>query len=85
MEQDVPSDLAVLKPWFPAIRHCISVAKQSSGLGVLTLRIVINYGKPFGLWIMPELTRLVPRDTADQALKEIIYGLTDDASLVDKE
>lgn len=78
MEQDIPSDLAVLKPWLPVIRHCISVAKQSSGIGVLTVRIMVNYGRPAGLWIMPELVRLVPRDTADQALEEIIEGLTGD-------
>jgi hypothetical protein len=73
-----PDDYSTLADWFPIIRHARSVAKQSSGLAVLTIRVVVDsLGKPAGLWIMPELTRLVPRATADLALKEIIEQLTE--------
>lgn len=76
----MPDDIESLRYWFPIMRHARAVAKQSSGYGVLTIKVVVNeLGQPAGLWIMPELVRLVPRDTADQALNEIISGLTLDS------
>lgn len=74
-EISLPDDIEYLRPFFPAIRHLRSVAKGSAGLGVITMRIVIDeFGRP-KLWTMPTLTRLVPRMTADQALAEIIEQL----------
>jgi hypothetical protein len=77
MNMVVPDDYEFLQPYFPAIRHLRSIAKQSSGLGVVVLRIVIDeFGKP-KLWTMPELTRLVPRATADLALADLVKQLTE--------
>ena len=71
----LPEDYCMLEPWFPAIRHLRNAARQSTGVGVLTMRILIDeYGRP-KLWMMPELIKLVPRATADEALTEIIKGL----------
>lgn len=77
MTQPIPEDIDSLRNWFPAIRHMRSVARQSTGYAIVTLRVIVNeFGQPAGLWIMPELTRLVPRYTADQALAEVVKGLT---------
>jgi hypothetical protein len=75
---NVPEDIEYLAPFFPAIRHIRSVTKLSSGLCVVTLKILVDeYGRPYpGLWMMPTLEKLVPKDTADLALREIIDKLT---------
>lgn len=73
----IPDDIETLKYWFPVIRHARAVAKQSSGLGIITIRVVVNeIGQPAGLWVMPTMELLVPRSTADLALREILDKLT---------
>ena len=74
---DLPDDYEALSVWFALCRHLRNAARQSSGLGVITARIVIDeFGRP-QLWTMPTLERLVPRMTADLALREIIEKLTE--------
>ena len=74
----IPEDIDYLAPFFPAIRHIRSVSKLSSGLAIVSLKIIIDeYGKPVpGLWTFPTITRLVPRATADEALRDILEQLT---------
>lgn len=79
MNQSIPDDIDALRPWFPAIRHCISVSKLSDCLAVVTLRIVVDeMGRPTpGLWILPTIDKLLPRATRDEALSELLSKLTE--------
>jgi hypothetical protein len=78
MMRDVPDDYEMLRLFFPMIRH-IRAVSRSAGWGIIRVRVIVNeMGNPAGLWTMPEFTKLVPRDTAQEALEQVVKALTTD-------
>lgn len=78
MTRDVPDDYEMLRLWFPVIRH-IRAVSRSAGWGIIKMKVIVNeMGNPAGLWTLPEFIKLNPRETAQQALEEIVKALTQD-------
>jgi hypothetical protein len=74
---DLPEDVFALAEWFPILRHLRGMAKSSSGLAVLQVRVIVDeFGSPM-LWNTPTIDKLLPRATRDEALSELLSKLTE--------
>jgi len=72
-----PEDWQALEEWFPILRHLRSMAKSSSGLAVVGVKVIVDeFGTPM-LWNTPTIDKLLPRATRDEALSELLSKLTE--------
>jgi len=74
---DLPEDVFSMVDWFPVLRHLRSMAKSSSGLAVVGVKVIVDeFGTPM-LWNTPTIDKLLPRATRDEALSELLSKLTE--------
>jgi len=74
---DLPDDVFSMVDWFPILRHLRSMAKSSSGLAVVGVKVIVDeFGTPM-LWNTPTIDKLLPRATRDEALSELLSKLTE--------
>lgn len=71
---ETPPDYHTLTPWFPVIRHARSIGK-SAGLSVVQLTVLVDESANPVLFSAPTATRLYPKDTAREAINEVVSKL----------
>jgi hypothetical protein len=71
----VPGDQHLLSPWFPLIRR---LRKEYNGakVTIITARVILDeHGAPI-LWLEPQSSHLEPGARAEDALQDLMRGLT---------
>ena len=72
MKNDIPGDLELLRPWFNLIRRVRQLALKT-GCALTTITVVTDdCGNPVEPWILPELRKLEPSTTAEQAFEKLV-------------
>ncbi len=74
-DNNIPGDIDLLRPWFSFIRR-MRQEMPSTGVGVATIRVVMDERGTPVFWSEPEFTRLEPRSSAGASLKDILELLT---------